>query len=575
MSNLKMKRKTGWKRSRRGRIVIAITMLIPATIILYIIVTLRLTASTMNDSKQIILEQSQNSVERYTKHIEQVARSMVLSVYDTLQDTDSENQLEEYRSILYKLQEYEDLDEVLDATLYVPDTKIYSSGSPKIQPISYLSDFYGYNITSPGVYWNGIDYVITNDEEMISTVSCLVVYADTRNYDKLMAAIKINVDVSDIVSLVYSNEELGYEVFLTDENGRNMADPDEVVDLNSLTEKTEDGVAKLSIGGEMKRVVSAKNDKEGWYVFVCESGDYFNISGNTVGLISIIVLILIEVVLLLIASFNFMIESSVKRLIEIAEAIEQVKAPSRATEFGKIEKINVLGLKKSVDKAAHQVMQLIDEQYRSQIKARDFQMKALRAQINPHFLYNTLDVIKWQILADDKESSVFMISALSKHFRLSLNKGKDIVCMKDELELIKTYISIMERRFVGRFTAEYDIEEDIGKCLIPKLSLQPIVENAFLHGILESEKKNSVIFISANIEDEQVVIEITDNGVGMDEETKKKLYEPNNRLGGYGLKNVRERILLFGGEKAEFNIKSSLGVGTTVEIRFWVSYSHE
>ena len=100
MSNLKMKGKTGWKRSRRGRIVIAITMLIPATIILYIIVTLRLTASTMNDSKQIILEQSQNSVERYTKHIEQVARSMVLSVYDTLQDTDSENQLEEYRSIL-------------------------------------------------------------------------------------------------------------------------------------------------------------------------------------------------------------------------------------------------------------------------------------------------------------------------------------------------------------------------------------------------------------------------------------------------------------------------------------------
>ena len=88
MSNLKMKGKTGWKRSRRGRIVIAITMLIPATIILYIIVTLRLTASTMNDSKQIILEQSHNSVERYTKHIEQVARSMVLSVYDTLQDTE-------------------------------------------------------------------------------------------------------------------------------------------------------------------------------------------------------------------------------------------------------------------------------------------------------------------------------------------------------------------------------------------------------------------------------------------------------------------------------------------------------
>ncbi|MBA2940469.1 sensor histidine kinase [Paenibacillus sp. CGMCC 1.16610] len=231
-------------------------------------------------------------------------------------------------------------------------------------------------------------------------------------------------------------------------------------------------------------------------------------------------------------------------------------------------------LENSVDHLIHRVHGLMEETYQSKVQEREAQLRALQAQINPHFLYNTLDTINWIAIGHNAPEISNMINGLAKYFRLSLNKGRDLVSVTDELNLAKVYLEIQQSRFPKSFEVHFDIEEGLDDLEMPKLTLQPIVENALLHGIRRSKGKTGTILIGARKEDGVLLLTVSDDGIGMDEELVQSLLtqpRPSMKSDGsgssYGLYNVNERIKLFAGDHYGLCIHSTLGEGTTVTAR--------
>lgn len=208
---------------------------------------------------------------------------------------------------------------------------------------------------------------------------------------------------------------------------------------------------------------------------------------------------------------------------------------------------------------------LIHENYVIQIKKKEAELTALQSQINPHFLYNTLDIAYWSSRMEDAHNTEQILSNLSTLFKLGLNKGKEFTTIDKEIEHLTSYINIQMLRFEDEPQIIMDIEPSIRQDSVLKLLLQPIVENALLHGIDEMEEEGE-IQISGKREGDDLVFHIRDNGKGMDEQTVRRL-QSDEKEEGYGLRNVHERIQLYYGSQYGLTIVSELEVGTTVTIR--------
>lgn len=217
---------------------------------------------------------------------------------------------------------------------------------------------------------------------------------------------------------------------------------------------------------------------------------------------------------------------------------------------------------------------LMEEAYRSKMLEREAELRALQAQINPHFLYNTLDTINWLAISRDADDISHMIESLSDYFRLSLNKGKDHVCITDEMELARVYLEIQQNRFPSTFKFVIEADPEANGCIIPKLTLQPIVENALLHGIRKNKSKTGTICIRAERCGDELEITVKDDGIGMEEQLASSLLSESRPLlraegsgSSYGLYNVNERIKLLAGYEYGLAVRSRPGEGTVVTVR--------
>lgn len=212
---------------------------------------------------------------------------------------------------------------------------------------------------------------------------------------------------------------------------------------------------------------------------------------------------------------------------------------------------------------------LIDQNYVMTIKERESELAALQAQINPHFLYNTLDFLYWTAIERDEEELGECILALSQLFRLVLNQGQSEVTVEQEIELVSRYLQIQKMRFSKRLTYEIKIEPEIKNSEIPKLIIQPFVENAIVHGF-ENIAGDCHLLITGKRENGYMRFEIIDSGVGMRQEQIDALWQGDSdkyskqRVGRYAIKNIRERLQLRYGEEFSMEIQSSVGNGTTV-----------
>jgi two-component system sensor histidine kinase YesM len=230
------------------------------------------------------------------------------------------------------------------------------------------------------------------------------------------------------------------------------------------------------------------------------------------------------------------------------------------------DEIGELG--RSFNSMLERLKNLMKQNYDKQKKLRTQELKVLQMQINPHFLYNTIDTINWMAQSIDADRISEISIELANYYRQSLSKGAEIIKIKDEISQINSYLIIQKTRYEGHINFKMDIDENILELYIPKLTLQPILENAIYHGLREKEG-GGIIEIKGFIKENQVIFIIRDSGKGMEEETLNKLIKCMNEGGssqGYGLSNVNERLKLYFGGEYGLNIESVKDSYTTVTV---------
>lgn len=223
--------------------------------------------------------------------------------------------------------------------------------------------------------------------------------------------------------------------------------------------------------------------------------------------------------------------------------------------------IEVKNLTQSYNSMIDRINMLIALNSQKERKLHEREIEALTNQINPHFLYNTLDTILWMAETKDSVGVVLMTKALAQFFRLSLNGGSSMISVKNEIDHALQYLKIQSIRYGEKLSYSFDVDETINDCVVPKIILQPIIENAIYHGIKEADR-NGNISISAKRKGEYICFVITDDGVGFDTSIQKSANK--TRLSGVGIANVDERLRLHYGDEAGVSIQSEAGKGTTV-----------
>jgi len=288
-------------------------------------------------------------------------------------------------------------------------------------------------------------------------------------------------------------------------------------------------------------------------------------------LIAITVLAIIAI-FTIIAFFSYYIPLSISRPIKrITEITNEVAGGNLSVHSEEFEGAETRILSKSLNSMIDKINELLSQVTTEQIRLRKAEFELLQSQINPHFLYNTLDAIVWLAESGENEKVVSTVSSLSKFFRASLNQGKDIVTVKEDTDHVRSYLEIQKIRYQDILDYEIVVPEDIYQYLIPKITIQPIVENALYHGIKNKRGKGKIT-ISGERKTDHIIITVKDNGLGITEERLKVvLNNINNRNESekttYGLYNVNERIRLDFGEEYGINIISEYGNGTTVSIK--------
>ncbi|MCG6794022.1 sensor histidine kinase [Geobacillus thermoleovorans] len=219
----------------------------------------------------------------------------------------------------------------------------------------------------------------------------------------------------------------------------------------------------------------------------------------------------------------------------------------------------LMNLREIFQKVTVENQELNEKLVRAQLEKKEAELRALQAQIKPHFLYNTLDSIYWMAILKNHHEIAQMAVALSESFKLSLNQGEDMIPVSKELEHIRHYVTIQNIRYQNRFRYIEQVDCAVIEKKIPKLLLQPLVENAIYHG-LEPKVGPGTVEVIGSIVDGQVVFVIRDNGVGIAD--MKQIEQ------GFGLRNVRERLVLCYGPESSLTVSSQVNEGTTVEIKF-------
>ena len=257
----------------------------------------------------------------------------------------------------------------------------------------------------------------------------------------------------------------------------------------------------------------------------------------------------------------------------ITKRIKKLQKTMKATETGNLGMViendsadEIGDLINGYNSMSKRLDETVNEVYQSKIKEKEYEMRALQAQINPHFLYNSLSMINWKALEADQEDISHITLALSTFYRTALNKGKNILLVKDEIANIKSYLDIQLAMHDNSFDVVYDIDDSILKYETLNLILQPLLENAIGHGIDVKTDGRGEIRIEGKENGDFLDFTVSDNGVGMTKTQAALILSKSSN--GYGVSNVNERIKLYYGEQYAVKIDSTPGVGTKVMLHF-------
>lgn len=282
------------------------------------------------------------------------------------------------------------------------------------------------------------------------------------------------------------------------------------------------------------------------------------------------VLFVADLFLFLLAMINAFISDKISNPIKSLDgSVREIESGNLNVEIVPSGSYEVEHLGKSIKNMLGRIKVLMSDLVAEHNAKRKSEFDTLQSQINPHFLYNTLDIIVWMIENENSDKAVNIVTALAKFFRISLSKGKNIITVKDEVEHVRNYLMIQNMRFKNRFEYSIDVDEEVLSYSSLKLMLQPLVENAIYHG-MEFMDGDGEIDVKVFKEDDSLYFTITDNGLGMSEDMVETLlskdFVPSKKGSGIGVKNVNERIKLYFGSEYGLKVESEPDEGTKITI---------
>ena len=386
----------------------------------------------------------------------------------------------------------------------------------------------------------------------------------------------INLKYSSIQDLLsdslYGDDSYFY---LTDSEGNIIYHPmqqlmetgnskEEYIDLRSM----QDGFFIDKSDGTEKEVFITTVGYTGWKIVSVTEGDgiALNTFKNKLFIAFLIMFFLSAIVIL-----NLYISKKVTEpLRELEKGVKEIEDGNLDAKINADGFYEVWSLSRTVSNMEETLKQLMADIVTEHEAKRESDLMVLQNQINPHFLYNTLDIIVWMIENEKSDNAVKAVMALAKFFRISLSKGRNFITVEDEIEHVRSYLTIQEMRFKDRFKYTLSVDEEAKKLYTIKLVLQPIVENAVYHA-MEFMDGDGEIIISAKKEGDDIVMTVKDNGCGMTEETVESIFKgdmvSSKKGSGVGIRNVHQRIQLVFGEKYGVFISSEPDEGTEVTVK--------
>lgn len=542
-------------------------------------------SETVMEENQILIDQVNRSVENYLKTVMKLSDSLYYSI---IKNADlSDPSVGERFNLLYE----NNMDQTDSIALFSADGELLES-VPALRVRNNLDvtreAWFSYTLDrteNQHFFLPQVQQIFESSSDQYRWVIPMTrVVEITKGTDTVQGILLIHLNYTGL-KLLLDGVTLGNEgyIYLIDGNGEIIYHPRaQLIDSglehenNRAVSEYRDGIYQETFHGE-ERVITVKSvGYTGWKLIGVAPRQTVSLNSLKTQLLVVFVAAFILFLMSLVNSYiSSRITTPIRKLELSVNEIEKGNLNAKVDAEGSYE-IRHLG--QSVQNMAKQIQVLMADIVSEHEKKRKQEFDTLQSQINPHFLYNTLDIIVWMIENEKPDQAVKAVTALARFFRISLSRGKSIITVKDELEHVRNYLMIQHMRFKNRFSYTIEAEDEVLELASLKLMLQPLVENAIYHG-MEFMDGDGEIFISAWKEGEDLYLKVSDNGLGMTEEQVARLFSDTPHTGssrgsGIGVKNVNERIRLYFGSEYGLSIESEPDEGNVVTIHLpAVAYS--
>lgn len=503
---------------------------------------------------------------------------------NSLQTADSSSFQEQYRDMLtmerilstVELQQY-----VFRASIYVPSSLFYAGDNPyfiNMNDIIHTEAYASIVNNRIPLLWLPPQEIPTPNESSPSArmISMLRPIRSAHDSNTLLGIQRVSILADDIDSILQKSDitQEGV-VFLYNSKHEliSCSNEDTYQSLSPYEDiiRTESGIGAdwkdLRLGNRLFLLKSSSIPDTDWFLTAIIPYKEITRQSRQIGFIMFGLMGVIGAVAV-ICSY-FFAESIAGRMRLLSEKMEQVQNGDLSVRVQTNNGDEIGSLYCSFNYMTKRLAILAEDQYNLGKAVKNAELKALQSQINPHFLYNTLDLINWEALDNNSPKISKLTQALAKFYRLSLSGGQDIVPLKDEIEHVNAYIQIQNYRFDNRIGLKIQIPDELLHLPVIKLVLQPLVENSIIHGRIGSDFiPSGQITISGEALQDTVVLQVIDNGIGIAPDRLGRLLDPELSHGSYGLYNIDQRFKLYYGENYGLSLQSAPHMGTVVFIRF-------
>lgn len=506
----------------------------------------------------------------------------ILSSRDYLEEMSAADRYREFLVLDDVFSMAENVELIYRTGIYLNSKIPYTNNLTHIMPLETLFERADYSryvstVQRDRFYFSApVNLYTAGSDTPVRAVTLLRPVRATDGSDRQLCVEQVSVEAESFSSvLAYAQATEGSTVYLVNEYGELIA----ATDSAAYRKMERDGVlpadgddaewTRTALGGRAHYVLRRHIPNARWTLTAMIPVEDVSAQSRyvTIVLIALAVLILAAIVFVAIMLAN----SYTRRLKNLNALIQRVRSGELKAERGSDrDEDEISELFNSFSDMTEELKNLMRAQYRSGKAVKSAELRALQAQINPHFLYNTLDLINWEAFEHDAPEISEIAQNLAKFYRISLNKGRQILTVREELEHVRAYVSIENRHFDDAICLHIDVPEDLQALACINIILQPFVENAIVHGFAENPARGVCnIRIEAWREAGDVVFMVSDDGPGMTEAQTKAIFRRNTarQVSGYGVKNIHSRIQLSFGEAYGVTYRNTKESGTAVYIR--------